>query len=181
MLSLSICSRLTTGISELDRPNDAVLKHTQFTLKNTIHSLSTKVCEGVYKADVKDSYGDGLCCGYGEGYYKIFVDGEMKHEGDEFGKLDTVEFLVEPMSTPQDFYGWDGRACVKKNGDPGKKNKEYKIFELNFEDCMHKACEEGFQGFQYEDDKCHVWLVPPSFKTMNGALCFARKFTSLAK
>ena len=168
-------------ISEVDKPYDAVLKHTQFTLKNTIHSLSTKVCETSFKANVKDTYGDGLCCAYGEGYFKIFVDGQMQHKGGEFGKLETVDFSVEPMATPQDFYGWDGRSCVKKNGEPGEKNKEYKVFNLNFEDCMHKACEEGFQGFQYEDDECHVWIVSPRFETKNGAICFARKFTSLAK
>ena len=169
-------------ISEVDKPYDAVLKHTQFTLKNTIHSLSTKVCESNFIANIKDTYGDGLCCGYGEGYYKIFVDGQMKHKGGEFGKSETIEFSVEPMAKPQDFYGWDGRACVKKNGKPGEEDEEYKVFKnLNFEDCMHKACEEGFYGFQYEDDECHVWSVSPRFETKNGAMCFARKFTSLAK
>ena len=169
-------------ISEMDKPNDAVLKHTQFTLKNNIHSLSTKVCDGDYTCYFKDTYGDGLCCGYGEGYYKIFVDGQMKHKGGEFGKLEKIEFSVEPMAKPQDFYGWDGRACVKKNGKPGEEDEEYKVFKnLNFEDCMHKACEEGFYGFQYEDDECHVWSVSPRFETKNGAMCFARKFTSLAK
>lgn len=72
-----------------------------------------------------------------------------------------------------------GVPCVKKNGKPGEEDEEYKVFKnLNFEDCMHKACEEGFYGFQYEDDECHVWFVSPRFETKNGAMCFARKFTS---
>lgn len=36
-----------------------------------------------YKFTINDSYGDSLCCQYGEGYYKVFVDGEEIISGGE--------------------------------------------------------------------------------------------------
>lgn len=34
---------------------------------------------------IKDSYGDGVCCDYGQGFYKVSVDEVVKAEGGEFG------------------------------------------------------------------------------------------------
>mmetsp|Transcript_33394 Transcript_33394/g.67383 ORF Transcript_33394/g.67383 Transcript_33394/m.67383 type:complete len:249 (+) Transcript_33394:170-916(+) len=178
-------------VSEENSPLDAVLKHTNFSLKNTMHSLTTKICDGTYNVNVKDEYGDGICCGYGEGYYEVFLDDNMIHNGGgglngggeegEFEYLDTFQFMAEELAMPpQDFYGWDGRACVSKTGDPGVKNQHYKVFNLNFEECMHKACtNKKWKGLEYVDDECRIWKVTPSFETQEGSLCFMRKFTSL--
>merc|ERR1712232_1185097 len=50
--------------------------------------FSTSYClaEGKYQFAITDSYGDGICCGYGEGKYEIWGDGALLHTGGDFGQ-----------------------------------------------------------------------------------------------
>ncbi|KAH8063089.1 serine-type endopeptidase [Aureococcus anophagefferens] len=59
--------------------------------------LSEQICAGVtYEFKFLDSFGDGLCCGEGnggfDGSYKLVLEGEKIHEGAEFGKEDIFKF-----------------------------------------------------------------------------------------
>jgi len=47
---------------------------------------------------ITDSYGDGICCSedYGEGYYKIMVNGDEVASGGEFGRAATTTLVVPP-------------------------------------------------------------------------------------
>ncbi len=60
--------------------------YTQTTQDNTTFNyswtLNTNEC---YRLEVLDSYGDGLCCTYGNGYYKLRSNGVIITEGAEFG------------------------------------------------------------------------------------------------
>merc|ERR1712194_972152 len=38
-----------------------------------------------YKFTIQDSAGDGICCGYGRGNYKVLVNGVPQFVGGEFG------------------------------------------------------------------------------------------------
>ena len=49
---------------------------------------------------MNDSYGDGHCCGYGAGYYKLYIDGELAHEGAEFQYTDTFDFSISDTTLP---------------------------------------------------------------------------------
>jgi len=49
-------------------------------------------CEDSYKFELSDSYGDGLCCSYGQGYYKVHWNGELAGEGAEFTDSASVDF-----------------------------------------------------------------------------------------
>ena len=50
-------------------------------------------CSGIdYTFIIKDSYGDGLCCQYGNGSYEVKVDGEIKAEGGEFDSREATNF-----------------------------------------------------------------------------------------
>ena len=68
------------------------------------------LAEGTYALTVEDSFGDGLCCGYGEGWYSLAANGRILAEGAEFGELETTSFslgdgpLPGPGGTP---VGWD--------------------------------------------------------------------------
>jgi len=58
---------------------------------NTLHA--TDVCVdsgGCYDFIIYDSYGDGLCCAYGDGYYKVRYEGVLAGSGGEFFYSDTV-------------------------------------------------------------------------------------------
>jgi len=45
-----------------------------------------------YQLTLKDGFGDGLCCGHGDGYYRLYVSGEMVAEGGQFG--DSVTHML---------------------------------------------------------------------------------------
>ena len=62
--------------------------------------LPRNVC---YDFTIYDSYGDGLCCSYGEGSYKVYVDHQLIHSGGEFTYSETTSFGEEectPQPTP---------------------------------------------------------------------------------
>merc|ERR1712176_169627 len=62
---------------------------------NTLHSID--MCLD------PDAYGDGICCSYGNGGYKITVDGTEVVVGGEFGDSETETFTVNnptPSSAP---------------------------------------------------------------------------------
>ncbi len=45
-----------------------------------------------YVFTINDSWGDGICCGYGYGEYNLYLDDELIHTGGEFAESETVEF-----------------------------------------------------------------------------------------
>lgn len=38
-----------------------------------------------YKFEILDTYGDGLCCAYGDGSFELVLDGETIAQGSDFG------------------------------------------------------------------------------------------------
>lgn len=46
--------------------------------------------EGCYGFYIYDSYGDGICCSYGQGYFKVYFDGELIGEGGSFASEASV-------------------------------------------------------------------------------------------
>jgi len=55
---------------------------------------TTKVVPEVscFQFEILDSYGDGVCCGQGDGYYQVYIDNSLKIEGGQFGKEETKTF-----------------------------------------------------------------------------------------
>jgi len=51
--------------------------------------------EGCYVLTINDTYGDGICCNYGQGSYSITVDGEQVANGGTFTSSVTESFCVE--------------------------------------------------------------------------------------
>ena len=51
---------------------------------------------------IYDSYGDGICCGYGTGAYYLFVDGEEVANGGNYGSQDSIQFDCAPGMTCND-------------------------------------------------------------------------------
>ena len=55
--------------------------------------------DGCYILRVYDSYGDGMCCEYGEGSWSILgPQEEVIVTGGEFGELDLEQFCTQDMS-----------------------------------------------------------------------------------
>lgn len=51
-----------------------------------------------YKLQVTDAYGDGMCCNYGQGYYKVMVDGNIILQGGQFAAEDNKLFKTDAAS-----------------------------------------------------------------------------------
>jgi len=54
----------------------------------------------VYRFTIYDTYGDGLCCVYGQGGYNLFLDGKLARTGGIFTKSETTAFQAGPGPTP---------------------------------------------------------------------------------
>uniref|UniRef100_A0A7S4R946 Uncharacterized protein n=2 Tax=Ditylum brightwellii TaxID=49249 RepID=A0A7S4R946_9STRA len=56
--------------------------------------------EGAYTFTIYDAFGDGICCSYGEGSYKVMSCGKTLAQGSSFGSSESTEFTIESSSTP---------------------------------------------------------------------------------
>ena len=62
----------------------------------TSYSETTCLSTGCYTLTVNDSYGDGICCGYGQGSFELSSGGEVLVAGGEFGEAVSLDFCLEP-------------------------------------------------------------------------------------
>jgi hypothetical protein len=63
---------------------------------NTLIEVNVDVCStSCYDFTIFDSFGDGICCAYGEGFYNIYYNGELVGSGGEFGSEETVADIGE--------------------------------------------------------------------------------------
>ncbi len=67
--------------------------------RNAGTNYGAEVClpDGCYTLRVSDSYGDGICCAYGSGNYKLTNsdDGTILAQGGAFGSSESTEFCLE--------------------------------------------------------------------------------------
>merc|ERR1719278_1274057 len=73
--------------------------------KNTLYTINMCLESDDYTFKITDTYGDGICCSYGQGGYIIKVDGTEVVSGGEFGDSETETFTVSapptaPVSPP---------------------------------------------------------------------------------
>jgi len=73
------------------------------------------LADGDYEFTINDSYGDGICCGYGSGSYSITTDGETLASGGEFNSSETKSFTI----TTDDGGGDDNGGGDDGGGDSG--------------------------------------------------------------
>ncbi len=57
--------------------------------------------DGHYTFSIYDSYGDGLCCGYGDGSYQLKTGTRVIRTGGQFESIETTEFVVRDEENPQ--------------------------------------------------------------------------------
>lgn len=63
-------------------------------------NLTECLDDGCYNFNIFDSYGDGICCGYGNGSYSVSVGGSVVASGGNFGSSETTNFCVGGSSLP---------------------------------------------------------------------------------
>ena len=56
--------------------------------------------EGQYVFTIYDKFADGMCCQYGDGYYEVYLDGELLKHGSDFGASEVLSFSAIPSLSP---------------------------------------------------------------------------------
>merc|ERR1739837_51990 len=85
-----------------DSSGDEKYNGSGYSDKNKLHTINMCLETDEYTFYITDAYGDGICCSYGTGGYKIKVDGEEVVSGGEFGDSETETFSVtsSPVAPP---------------------------------------------------------------------------------
>jgi hypothetical protein len=55
---------------------------------------------GCYQFNIYDSYGDGICCAYGYGHFRVYSGGNLIISGGEFGSESLHSFLINDPGLP---------------------------------------------------------------------------------
>jgi len=92
-----------TGWSVVNKanPGESVMSKNagDYTQAGTTFTEKQCVSSAEYIFTITDQYGDGMCCSYGNGSYKVTYGGAVVAEGGNFGASETAEF-GEDESTP---------------------------------------------------------------------------------
>ena len=64
----------------------------------TSYSETTCLSTGCYTLTVNDEYGDGICCGFGQGSFELSSGGEVLAAGGEFDSTISLDFCLEALS-----------------------------------------------------------------------------------
>ena len=68
--------------------------------QGTQYSDNWCLAEAQYQFTINDTWGDGICCGYGEGAYSVVWDGATQVSGGSFGSSQTTTFGSCPTPPP---------------------------------------------------------------------------------
>ena len=86
---------------------------------STVYTWEMELDMGSYTFTIYDSYGDGICCNYGQGYYSLVLNGTEIANGGNFGSSESVNFNTEDART-RDVLGyniWEGDNEEPINGE----------------------------------------------------------------
>ncbi|KAL7552796.1 hypothetical protein ACHAWF_016052, partial [Thalassiosira exigua] len=82
----------------------SVAKNTLYAAPGTTYTSDYCVPPAAYTFTIFDSYGDGICCGYGSGSYFVTYDGAQVASGGQFAGSDSISFGTcvtdAPTSSP---------------------------------------------------------------------------------
>ena len=73
---------------------------------NTLYSWELEIELGTYTFTIYDTYGDGICCSYGQGYYSLLLNGTEIANGGEFAYSESVTFTADEP-TMRDLLGYN--------------------------------------------------------------------------
>lgn len=86
-----------TSWSIFDDSGNEIITGGGYTQQATNYSDVICVPYGCLDFVIYDSYGDGICCGYGQGAYEVIgPNGETLASGGQFGSSETTNFCLQP-------------------------------------------------------------------------------------
>merc|ERR1719221_2379755 len=75
--------------------SESIASGSEYSSANTDFSTSYCVQDGKFQFTINDSYGDGICCSYGEGSYSVLRQGTVEISGGQFDSTETTSFGSE--------------------------------------------------------------------------------------
>jgi len=87
-------------ITPSDDLSDVLMSGSGYTQSGTTYTEAGELSCGSYKFVIKDTYGDGICCAYGEGSFEVTVGDTVVAEGGEFSTDLTKTFYVDGQGSP---------------------------------------------------------------------------------
>merc|ERR1719221_1338005 len=75
--------------------SESIASGSGYSTANTDFSTSYCVQDGKFQFTINDSYGDGICCSYGEGSYSVLRQGTVEISGGQFDSTETTSFGSE--------------------------------------------------------------------------------------
>ena len=87
---------------DLKKNGSVVLRKGQYTYRSKEnYEENLLISSDWHTFSIKDSWGDGICCGYGQGLYEVYYNGELIKQGGDFSFSESTtvpsncaEFLV---------------------------------------------------------------------------------------
>jgi len=80
---------------------------------NSLTQVPLCLQDGDYNFKIVDTFGDGICCSYGTGFYKLQVGNEVLVEGGQFGSSATHDFSIGSNSCKD----WCGDIIIPFKSD----------------------------------------------------------------
>lgn len=74
---------------------DIVASGGGFSGQNTLYEELICLSPGCYQFNIYDSFGDGICCDYGNGFFELTDNEDLLIQGGDFESLDTYNFCFE--------------------------------------------------------------------------------------
>lgn len=80
-----------------------------------------------YRLEIYDAYGDGFCCSYGQGYYKVLSNGQTVLQGGTFTSADVKPFSINTSMASIGTNELERSLNVYPNPTTGLVNLEYSL------------------------------------------------------
>ena len=103
----------------LDVDGDVLLEGSGYTTGMQGDTVSATTCvgpEACLTFEIEDSFGDGICCGFGEGGFWVYLDGALVGSGGEFSDFASFDFNCPPGSSCGSALSVDGAADFYDTG-----------------------------------------------------------------
>jgi hypothetical protein len=85
-----------TGVAQ-----ESVVADTKYQAADTQYSDTYTVPSAKYIFEIRDVFGDGICCSYGNGSYSVTYNGKVEASGGDYQSLETTTFgACGPETTP---------------------------------------------------------------------------------
>lgn len=84
-----------TSWTIVDQGGNIVFEGDNYGNANSSYNQSICLDSGCYVFTIYDSYGDGICCDFGNGSYSIEVGGDLIGDGGDFNSSEEIDFCIE--------------------------------------------------------------------------------------